>query len=276
MTEPNALDQLTGGLENQPPVTPAFTIPEEYASHGAFQGISNMDDLFKKVINQESLIGKKTIGIPDETSSPEEISKFNEAFGVPVNYTDYTLESSELTKNIYGDKETEVLDSFKQVLHKAGLNQKQALVLKEGYDATVGTLIEQQKAIQLQKEQEFESLLDNKFGANKETKIKIAQEFLTQNVSDNLKEYLPHILKDNHSLMLWADIANNIYPDLKPEDITSIKGGQPSGKTLIELNAEIQKVISSDEFQNPRNPLHSDAKQKWLELAKQIDMLKNK
>ena len=252
-----------------------FKIPDEYSSNQTVASAKSIEDLCKTIVNQETLIGKKTIGIPDEKATPEEVAKFKEAFGVPQNFEDYTLEVSENIKTIYGEGDKAVMDEFKKVLHEAGVNTKQAETLKNGYDSILGGLLTKQKEAQDAAVAEFDNIVKTNFGEAKDEKLQVAEQFLKENLSDNMKPYLPVVLGDAKALAIVADIANNIFPDMKPDNFNP-GGGSPSGKTLVELNAEIQAIIGTPEFQNNRHPGHDAKKAEWLEVAKQIDALKNK
>lgn len=256
---------------------PSFHIPEEFANHPALQGIHDMEGLAKKVVNQESLIGKKYIGIPDEKSTPEEIAKYREAIGVPVDFKSYQIEATPEIKAIYGDDDQKVMDEFKQLMFDAGLSQKQAQQMRNGYDKILSGVIEQKKAEQAKLDNEFEQIISNAFGAQKEEKIKIAQAFIQQNVSENVKPYLPHVLQDNKSLMVIADMANNIYPNLKPEDLRDIPGGGvPNGVTAQSVKQRMQEIIASPAFQDKRNLGHEQAVKDLEEQARLLEQITSK
>lgn len=273
MTEPTNQDLLNpqGEPNNQQPA--GFNIPEEYANHPALQGIHDMDGLLKKVVNQEALIGKKYIGIPDEKSSPEEINRFREAFGVPVDYKDYSIEASPEIKQLYGEDDQKVLDEFKQLMHSAGLSQNQAQQVRTGYDKIVSGIVEQRKAEQAKLDNEFEQMVVTNFGDKKEEKIQIAQDFIQKHVSDNMKPYLPHVLQDNKALIVIADMANNLYPDLKQEDLRNIPGGTPSGISPASVRAKMQDIIASKAFQDKRDLGHEQAVQALQEQAKLLEQI---
>jgi len=258
---------------NVEPNTQEFKIPEEYANNAAFQGINNMDDLCKKIVNQESLIGKKYIGIPDDKSTPEEIAKYREAIGVPIKFEDYQLDASPEIKQVYGEDDQKVLGEFKQLMFNAGLSQKQAGQMREGYDKIMAGVIEQQKAKQLEINNEFEQLVTQSFGNQKDEKMKIAQAFIQANVSENLKPYLPHVLQDNQSLLVLADIANNVYPNLRADDITTLKPSGSTGATPESVRAKMQEIIASDAFQNSRHPGNEQAKKDLQEQAKLLESI---
>jgi len=56
--------------------TPTFAPPEEYKEKGWAKNIKSVDDLWKNHSNSQELIGKKTIGIPDENSTPDQIQEY--------------------------------------------------------------------------------------------------------------------------------------------------------------------------------------------------------
>lgn len=82
-----------------------FTIPEQYKSKNWAKNIKSLDDLYKSYDNAQSLIGKKTIGIPDfEKASEEEIKSFYDKL-TPKTIEDYEF-SEEMTqeeKEFYGN-----------------------------------------------------------------------------------------------------------------------------------------------------------------------------
>ena len=251
-----------------------FIIPEEYASHERVSQAKSIEDLCKTIVNQETLIGKKYIGVPDEKSTPEEVAKFNEALGVPTTFEGYELEASPEVKAIYGEGDTEAMNGFKKMLHEAGVSTKQADILKKGYDGVIGGLMDQQKAKVEALNIEFDGVITEAFGDKKDEKLQIAREFMTAKISDNLKPHLTHVLQDAKALAVIADIANNLYPDLLPEDISKLPSGGGVGKTVEELTLDMNKFIADPAFSNDRDPRHEEVKSGWLSTAKQIDALK--
>lgn len=266
------------GNEGTPPgeqgAPATFIIPEEYASHERVNQAKSIEDLCKTIVNQETLIGKKYIGIPDEKSTPEEVAKFNEALGVPTTFEGYELEASPEVKAIYGEGDTEAMNGFKKMLHEAGVSTKQAEILKKGYDGVIGGLMDQQKAKVEALNIEFDGVITEAFGDKKDEKLQIAREFMTAKISDNLKPHLTHVLQDAKALAVIADIANNLYPDLLPEDISKLPSGGTVGKTVEELTLDMNKFIADPAFSNDRDPRHEEVKAGWLSAAKQIDAMK--
>ena len=248
-----------------------FSIPEEYAGNQDISSAPSMGDLCKTIVNQQKLIGKKYVGIPNENSTPEEIAKYREAIGVPVNFEDYDFgpSSPEVEKEAGPDDPT-VNKAFKQLLFDAGISQSQAKKIRQGYDQMILKAIQMRKNEAKQIDDSFEKLADEKFGASKAEKIKIAQQFLKQNISDNVKDYLPYVLKDNKALLVVADMANNIYPNMKPESIRGMDSFQSVGMSEADIRSSMQSIIASKAFQDKRHTDHEAAVNKVNELAKQI------
>lgn len=251
-----------------------FSIPEEYQSNQDISSATSVSDLCKTIVNQQKLIGQKYIGIPNENSSEEEVAKYREAIGVPVRFEDYSIEASDEVKQMFGDDKDEITNQFKQLMFDAGLSQKQAQQMRTGYDNIMIKLKTEQDEQNRALNEDFEKLLSDKFGSAKDEKVGIAKGFIQQYVSENVKEYLPNVMNDNKALLVIADIANNIYPELKGEDIRDMGKNTGTGRTEAELRAEMQKVISSDAFQSDRHLGHADAMVKFEDLAKQIAALK--
>ena len=266
-------DDITPPGEQGAPST--FIIPEEYASHERVSQAKSIEDLCKTIVNQETLIGKKYVGIPDDKSTPEEIAKFNEALGVPVSFEDYQLESSPEVKQLYGEADAEAMLGFKKILHEAGVSTKQADILKKGYDGVIGGMMEQQQAKIVALNTEFDKVITDAFGAEKDAKIQVAREFMTAKISDNLKPHLTHVLQDAKALAVIADIANNLYPELQPEDLRKVPDGPSGGGgDMATLQSEMNAFIADPAFSNDRDPRHDEVKAGWLAKAKQIDALK--
>lgn len=251
-----------------------FSIPEEYQNNQDISSATSVSDLCKTIVNQQKLIGQKYVGIPNENSTEEEIAKYREAIGVPVKFEDYSIEASDEVKKLFGEDNDNITNQFKQMMFDAGLSQKQAQQLRTGYDNIMIQLKTEQDEYVKTLDTEFENLITEKFGSAKEEKVNIAKGFIQQYVSDNVKEYLPNVMNDNKALLVIADIANNIYPDLKGEDIRDVGKMSGVGRTEPELRAEMQKIIASDAFQNDRHLGHADAMVKFEDIAKQIAAIK--
>lgn len=105
------------GTDTQPA---DFNIPDEYKDKGWVNNIKSTADLWKAHENAQSLIGRKTIGIPTDTSTEEEVESF---------YSKIRPAESSLYEADLGE-DTEY---FKELFHKNGLSKKQADNIVKGY-----------------------------------------------------------------------------------------------------------------------------------------------
>ena len=74
-------DVSAPGAETQPVDTAAdnsggFFVPDAYKNEGWTRNLRSYDDLWKTSDSAQKMIGKKTIGIPDDKSSEQEIADF--------------------------------------------------------------------------------------------------------------------------------------------------------------------------------------------------------
>lgn len=267
------------GAETTPPEvnTPAFEIPQEYINNQDISSAKSISDLCKTIVNQQKLIGQKYVGIPNENSSSEEIAKYREAIGVPINFEDYDLGTpAPEVKEVIGEDDPVINKAFKQLFFDAGISQKQAKMLRNGYDQVVMKAVIEQKNKVKQMDDAFEKLISDKFGAEKDEKLRIAKEFMKNNISENVKELLPHVLNDNKALMVVADMANNLYPHTKPDNIRGMSQGGVGFGNEASIKAEMQKVIASSAYQNSRDLGHDEAVRKLDDLAKALVNLRSK
>jgi hypothetical protein len=143
-----------------------FFVPDEYKEQGWAKNISSYEDLWKMNANAQSLIGKKTIGIPTSTSTDEEWNDY---------YSKIRPEKAE-----YGLEEwDEDNQAVSEVFHKYGLAEKQA----KGISTEL-------KAIQNKWEQElfsqdgFDKEMSSRFGKDFGDKAKAITDFIKKEAND--------------------------------------------------------------------------------------------
>jgi hypothetical protein len=91
-------------------------LSDEYKSHPGIQSYDSLDKLVKTHINQEKLLGKKSI--PDADASPEAWNDFYNRTGRPESKDGYGIDNP-------------LFSEIADTAHAAGLNKKQAAVLTE-------------------------------------------------------------------------------------------------------------------------------------------------
>lgn len=183
MTEEIATDVEGLGSDTQPAdnINTAdnggFFVPDEYKEQGWAKNISSYEDLWKMNANAQSLIGKKTIGIPTNSSTDEEWNDY---------YSKVRPEKAEYGLAEWDEDNQAVSDIF----HKYGLAEKQAQgisnELKALQDKYTGVLYSQEN---------YDEEMANRFGKEAGEKTKSITDFIKSEANDvdkNLLEQLPN------------------------------------------------------------------------------------
>lgn len=78
-------------------------------------------DAIKSDYNKEKLIGRKSIGIPNEKSTPEEIAAYRKAVGAPESADGYQLKPNQLPEGV--DWNDDIAKPFAAIAHKYHIPQ---------------------------------------------------------------------------------------------------------------------------------------------------------
>ena len=155
----NISDVNAQGADTQPETTTAtetggFSIPDEYKDAGWARNIKSVDDLWKMNANAQSLIGKKTIGIPDDKSTPEEWQGFYSKLR-PEKAEDYNLDFKGEDKAFY-----------EKLFYDNGISSKQAGNIISAYKERM-----EKAANSFLSEEGFATEMKGRFGDNYEDKV---------------------------------------------------------------------------------------------------------
>jgi len=254
-----------GSSGSEPNTTGDFTVPEAYKDKDWVKNLNSVDELFKLADNQNTLVGKKLIGIPTDISSPEEISAFNRAFGVPENKDGYEINQDDTFRKMYGDSVDEVTGAFKDAFYEARLNNKQASVLQTKYNNIINGIMEKLGADTQARNDEFEVLSEKTFGDKRDDILNSASKILKENTPEGFEKYVSAL--DNQSLMVLAGVLNNVKEKYINEDTLNSIGNPNIGNSVETIKNEISKNLSSDAFKNPLHAGNSDARTRHTELV---------
>jgi hypothetical protein len=205
----------------EPPQTEnSFKIPDEYASKGWIKSIKEEGDLWKKIDNLESLVGRKEIGVPD-WSNEEQVKSFYEKLA-PQDIADYEIE---------GDSAEEI----GQLLKSNGVAKPQAKALLDGWTA----IVEKQIAQTTSKEG-YEAEMTTIFGKNFEEKKQSADKVLTSILT---AEEMETINKDlpNQYVGLMYKIAKGLIDNLGYAEGTKILSNDNKGKVVMSQDEKLEK-----------------------------------
>ena len=107
-------------------------IPEELKDRTEWANIKDPSDLFKNYINAQQTISK-SVRIPDETATPEDIAKFYTKLGKPENKDAYEFEYTPAKKEYVLNKDSFDFGIFKDIADKANLTAAQYQALASAY-----------------------------------------------------------------------------------------------------------------------------------------------
>lgn len=186
-----------------------FSVPEEYKDAGWSKNIKSYDDLWKMNANAQSLIGRKTIGIPSDKSTPEEWQSFFEKVR-PEKAEEYGLE-------LDGDDKA----FYEKLFFDNGISTKQAKGIMGAYQERM-----QQALAGLTSEEGFRQEMQGRFGDKYEDKVKSLSALISREASDADKKVLEAM--PNNVLGIMYGIINSIKTRYAVNDSdTGKSGGNP-------------------------------------------------
>lgn len=106
-------------------------IPEDLKDRAEWNNIKDPSDLFKNYINAQQTISK-SVRLPDEQSTPEDIAAFYTKLGKPAKKEDYTFDYQQKDGDIY-NKESFDFSTFQDLADKANLTENQYKALATAY-----------------------------------------------------------------------------------------------------------------------------------------------
>lgn len=123
-------------------------IPEELKDRTEWNNIKDPSDLFKNYINAQQMISK-SVRIPDEGASPEDISNFYSKLGKPKTKEEYDFEYTPAKNNYIYTKDSFDFTMFKDIADKANLTKDQYQKLASAYvDANNENYLNYNQALQ--------------------------------------------------------------------------------------------------------------------------------
>lgn len=238
----------------EPAETPSFleSIPENIRSEKAFENVKSLDDLANQYLNAQKMIGKKTIGLPTDESTPEEVSSFYEKLR-PETAEGYEFGTEHLPEGT--ERDAELDGKVKSLLHEAGLSKDQARKVVEGYEKM--TLEMNPVLTDEQKEQAFEKkgreILGSEYEAIVDNAMKVGGEF----VPDSVKEIVKGFADDQ--LLAFAAVINNVQSKYMSEDTSGHNHEGTSGvMSEADRRAKASALLAEMDKVGPMSPKYEE------------------
>ena len=258
--------QPAGG--NAPEYTPpdlnlSEAIAPEFRDKPYFKNL-DFSGLIKQHVELQSKLGERPGGIPDDNASDADKQTFYDNLKAkdPNNYTFPEPKS---------DNDKAFQEQMKQTFQNAGISTWQGKILAEQYQTAVDQMVKDHSA---NNDQQFEQVMDNAFGAEKQAKLEVAKQLMNDNVPQDLKPALQNL--SNDALAIMAVTLNAVHDKYIKEDTVRSKDGM-SGKTEQELLRQARDKMASKAYRDFREPDHESVKTEVEQLYKQVaDIRKGK
>lgn len=238
-----------------PAVDLATLIPADYKDKPYLKDIKDVNGLFAKLDNAQTLIGKRPAGIPQDNAPEAEWQAFHKAWGVPEKPDAYELvvpEKDALPK--------EVIDKLKTSFHKRGLNAKQAKGLSEDWNSIVAEIQKASGEAAAAQDVDFEKLAVETFGDRKAEALSTSREIIAKYLPEKMKPVFNSL--PNEQMIILASVVDGIRKDYMGEDsIPGAKGGKGGG-SQEDKRAEARRLMATDAYTNPFHPEHEATKKK--------------
>lgn len=248
-----------GGTPPAAPATFESLIPTEFRDKpylAEFKGKpvapETYTELFKKLDGAQTLIGKKSIGIPDASATPEDIEKFYNSLR-PAKAEEYELPAAK-----EGQKaDPAVLKSVQSMFHEAGLSKAQASKLATKFEAFAAEKIGAQTAEAARLDAEFEAMTKAAFGADNAKVIERSRTLLQALTPPALAPHLNRL--SNEGLVLLAGVMESVRAKYMKED--SMGGGDGGagapGGDAASLREEARTLQGSEAWKNFQHKDHA-------------------
>jgi len=236
-------------------------ISEEYRNDPNISKFTEIDALAKSYINATRMIGADKIAVPNNNFTEDQWNEVYDKLGRPESPNKYKLDfKSDITP-----VDENAIQSFAEVAHKTGLNEKQAQAILDYYKSNVEQSTQQSRIDTETAQAQSEQDLRKEWGKSYEENIKKAGSLAKANLG---AETLDLQLKDgtrlgDHPLIIkgFANIASILSED-------KFVGTSDSNQSVKDYDAEI-KAITGDlkgPFWNSGHPDHDKAVQQVLTL----------
>lgn len=212
-------------------------LPEEL--RGSVEKFKTVEDMAKSYLNMEKLVGKKTIGMPDENSSEEEWSKLYDRLGRPGAADKYEVKRAEGLPPELIDEEG--MKSFLGAAYKAGLNQKQVSALVGEFDRQLLEGAKRSAAAEEARKGEAVSELRKLWGSDLQEKVERAQQ--TLNILDPQETIDREKLRNNvQVIQLLSSFSDKVLGDTLPKGT--------DGGPISDIEDRLAVLMSSPAFAN--------------------------
>ena len=141
------------------------SLPEDLRSNPSLKNINDIGSLAKSYVHAQRMVGADKIPLPTNNSTDDDWIKVYDKLGRPADIKDYDVTMPDMFDG----------NGFRESIHAAGLNQKQAAKVAEFINSQSEAANEKLNAYQEQAKLDTEAELRQEYGKAFDEKIKRAQ-----------------------------------------------------------------------------------------------------
>ena len=265
MSDNNSEDSVTGGNDGAS-ASWRNSLPDDLKNEKTFERFKTVDDLarsYKSLQVEFYNSGKADAVIPPKPDAPKDAwDKFYNKLGRPESLDKYDIKlGDDLAKKV--TLEDHEIATIKQNAFDAGLTPKQAQKQLEMYAAGKVNAIEKVVLEDTSKFNQAEAALKARWGDKYEEQKNLTKTMLTRFLPADLKEKVADISNNPVIVEVMHEMSK-----LFKEDTILGDNGSVASQTPEEMRAESRRLMMTDEFKNPRHPLHDQTKAKVSELQR--------
>lgn len=222
------------------------SLPKELQEDATLKKFTSVDALAGAYVSAQKLIGADKIAVPGKHTTPEEFRQILHKIGLPEQAEKYEVK--------FTDPDLEpVSGSFKEAAFKAGVLPQQAQAMAQWLEEQRKAGLEAMDKSSKERFNQAVSTLKGEWGDAFQRKIGAANKLL---VDFGGKELVEHVGKAGYSsdeklVRLLADVGEKLYGEHK-----FVEGGQSTGLTPQEIDAEIGKLQASPAYLDRQHPQH--------------------
>lgn len=218
---------------------------------------TDVNSLAKSYVNARSMIGKDTYTIPE---TDEQWNDLYGKLGRPEEATGYELNTPEG----FEAEGNPILDSFRGVLHQAGLNQNQTNLINDWYWNTLNGVQEDNAQAQENAYDDSVAALQQAWGEKFDTNLALANRTIDTLGGEEFANYLESkgLYNDPQMVQFLFNVSKLSSEDGQLE----MGNASPGALTPAEIQDKINELMAEPAYADKMNPNHKSTVDKVQKL----------
>ena len=172
-------------------------LPDDVKTDPSLADIKDVGGLAKSYIHAQKMVGTDKIALPTENATPEEMSAFYDRLGRPK---EYEFSKAELPEGM--DYNEDMEKQMKTIMHSAGLTNKQANDLNNGYLKYMSEQFTNQKNADENQKAEWYKTLKTDLGKAFDEQVDLSQRAARELGGDDFLTWLDNTGQGNNPMFV--------------------------------------------------------------------------